>query len=165
MPVWFGFSTLWTLLQHDVWHLSPSAQCVCHCAGHRPLRLHAQPHLLLLPIQVGRGSLWGQWSGWLKNVNEKLGTNTGSAKTDSMRANQSEIIWQFEQAMQDSVTACQNSFKITQVIRSWYVLTAAIMIQIYGALRCRGAKVAVCSQTRRKCCRNKGEAIKRYCQY
>lgn len=56
MPVWSGLSVLWTLLQHDVWHLSPPAQCVRHCAGHRPLRLHAQPHLLLLPFQVGRAS-------------------------------------------------------------------------------------------------------------
>lgn len=53
MPVRFTFLALWTLLQHDVWHLSTSAQCVCHCAGHRPLCVHAQPHLLLLPFQVG----------------------------------------------------------------------------------------------------------------
>lgn len=57
MSVSLGFSALWTLLQHDVRHLSPAPQCVCHCAGHRPLRLHAQPHLLLLPVQVGGGRL------------------------------------------------------------------------------------------------------------
>lgn len=69
MPMWFGFSALWTLLQHDVWHLSPPAQCVRHCAGHRPLCLHAQPHLLLLPFQVGDcESLGKKWERYRRNV-------------------------------------------------------------------------------------------------